>query len=55
MRGGVKKDKGMLKTELVEKSYRVLLVEKSERVSTEAPESENGGAGEYVWDVESRV
>ena len=48
MRGGVKKDKGMLKTELVEKSYRVL-VEKSERVSTEAPESESGGAGEYVW------
>ena len=38
MRGGAKKDKGMLETELVEKS---------ERVSAEAAESMSGGAAEY--------
>ena len=38
-RGGAERDKGMLETELVEKSYRAL-VEKSERVSAEAGECE---------------
>ena len=41
MRGGARKDKGMLETELVDKSYKVL-VEKSERVSGGAEEYESG-------------
>ena len=40
------KDKGMLETKLVEKSYTVL-VEKSEGVGAEAAKSVGGGAGEY--------